>query len=71
MTGGAFAFAPFEKGGYGGFAFALDLESKIKGKSPSIPLFQRGKKTFLLLQGGKKTFLLLQRRKKFALTHLR
>jgi hypothetical protein len=34
--------APFEKGGYGGFAFDPDTR-KSKSKSPSIPLFQRGR----------------------------
>jgi hypothetical protein len=34
------AFAPFEKGGYGGFAFGF---SKIKSKSPSVPLLRRGR----------------------------
>jgi hypothetical protein len=34
------AFAPFEKGGYGGFAFGF---GKIKSKSPSVPLLRRGK----------------------------
>jgi hypothetical protein len=37
------AFPSFEKGGQGGFAFALPVNSK--GKSPSIPLFQRGKQS--------------------------
>jgi hypothetical protein len=47
---GSTAFAPFVKGGYGGFAFDLDFmkygnasSSKDKSKSPSIPLFQRGR----------------------------
>ena len=40
MSAARLRFAPFEKGGYGGFAFALG-----KSKSPSVPLFQRGKKT--------------------------
>jgi hypothetical protein len=70
MTYGAFAFAPFEKGGYGGFAFDLASNSKIKGKSPSIPLFQRGKKIFLPLQ-RERTLLPLQKGRTFLLTHLR
>ncbi len=36
-TSHAFAFPPFEKGGQGGFAL------RAKSKSPSIPLFQRGR----------------------------
>jgi hypothetical protein len=36
-------FPPFKTGGQGGF-FSADLPTNAKQKSPSIPLFQRGKK---------------------------
>jgi putative ABC transport system permease protein len=51
---GAVAFAPFEKGGHGGFAFHL---MKIKSKSPSVPLLRRGKKSLsaLLPRRGRKS----------------
>ncbi|WP_189644748.1 ThuA domain-containing protein [Luteimonas gilva] len=39
----ASAVPPFEKGGQGGFAFAF-APTKVKSKSPFIPLFQRGKR---------------------------
>jgi hypothetical protein len=33
---------PLKKEGWGGFAFALAINNKIKSKSPLTPLFQRG-----------------------------
>ena len=33
---------PLKKEGWGGFAFAFAIESKIKSKSPLTPLFKRG-----------------------------
>ena len=44
------AFAPFGKGGHGGFALRRSSR-KVKGrsKSPSVPLFQRGKTSRRLL----------------------
>jgi general secretion pathway protein I len=46
MSAGGLRFAPFEKGGYGGFAFVC---ARSKNKSPSVPLFQRGKGSAQLL----------------------
>jgi hypothetical protein len=49
---GSTAFAPFGKGGYGGFALDPDFmkcgntsrsSSRGKSESPLIPLFQRGR----------------------------
>jgi hypothetical protein len=36
------ALPPLKKEGWGGFAVAFAIGSKIKSKSPLTPLFQRG-----------------------------